>query len=187
MKYSLDILKKHIEAEQPVEYLFFWGHTQKQEGVVDKSCLSQWFPAPFTVGGATYSTAEHWMMVKKALLFGDNTAYEQILAADKPGAAKAIGRSVKNFDADIWQKESYTFVVEGSYHKFSQHAPLKEFLIRTGKKVIVEASPTDFIWGIGLSQDSKEAMNPFKWKGTNLLGFALMEARDRLLNEQQGY
>lgn len=181
MKYSLDLLKKHIEAEQPVEYLFFWGHTQKQEGVVDKSCLSQWFPAAFTVDGITYPTAEHWMMARKALLFGDQAAYEQVLATNKPGAAKAIGRKVKNFEAVVWQKEGYGFVAEGSYYKFSQNPPLKEFLLRTGKNVIVEASPMDRIWGIGLSQNSQDAMNPFKWRGTNLLGFALMEARDRLL------
>lgn len=181
MKYSLDLLKQRIEAGQPVEYLFFWGHTQKQDGVIDKSCLSQWYPAPFTVDGINYATAEHWMMAKKALLFGDQEAFKEILAAPKPAVAKSIGRKVKGFDADVWQKEGYGFVVEGSFHKFSQHASLKEFLLRTGKKIIVEASPSDFIWGIGLSQDSKDASNPWKWKGTNLLGFALMEARDRLL------
>ncbi|MBO9561416.1 MAG: NADAR family protein [Niastella sp.] len=181
MKYSLDILKQGIEAGQPVEYFLFWGHTQKQDGVVDKSCLSQWFPAPFTVDGVTYATAEHWMMAKKALLFGDQDAFQEILATPKPAVAKSICRKVKNFDAEAWKEVGYGFVTEGSFHKFSQHAFLKEFLIRTGKKVIVEASPFDAIWGIGLSQNSKEAMNPFKWRGTNLLGFALMEARDRLV------
>lgn len=182
MKYSIDWLKRNIEEKLSIEYLFFWGHTQKQEGIIDKSCLSQWYPAAFTVDGVTYPTAEHWMMAKKALLFGDEVAYQQILKTTKPGAAKAIGRTVKEFDDDIWKKQGYALVVKGSFHKFSQHTLLKQFLLQTGNKVIVEASPTDFIWGIGLSQETNEARNPLKWRGANLLGFALMEARDQLIS-----
>lgn len=180
MKYSLDWLKQKVEQEEPVDYFFFWGHTQKQDGVVDKSCLSQWFPAPFTVDGVTYATAEHWMMAKKALLFGDIPAYEKILQTLKPGTAKIIGRSVVDFDAVAWDQARYDIVVEGSFHKFSQHAFFRTFLLYTGSKVIVEASPRDNTWGIGMGQNHENVMNPFNWKGTNLLGFALMEARDRL-------
>ncbi|AXY76711.1 NADAR family protein [Paraflavitalea soli] len=181
MKYSLDILIKQVEAGEPVEYFFFWGHTQKQQGIIDKSCLSQWYPAAFTVDGITYPTAEHWMMAKKALLFGDDEAFQEVLSAPKPAVAKAIGRKVRNFDAGIWQEKGYLLVAEGSFHKFSQHADLQQFLLRTGKKVIVEASPFDKIWGIGMAQSAKGTENPLQWKGANLLGFALMEARDRLL------
>ncbi|WP_276479483.1 NADAR family protein [Paraflavitalea pollutisoli] len=172
MKYSLDILKQQIERGDQIEYLFFWGHTPKRTDVVDNSCLSQWFPAPFVVDGVTYSTAEHWMMAQKALLFGDDDAFHDILKADKPGTAKAIGRKVRNFDDELWHAKRYEVVVQGSYHKFSQHSAMRELLLRTGSRVIVEASPTDRIWGIGLSQNT--------WRGKNLLGFALMEARDQL-------
>jgi hypothetical protein len=183
MKYSLDILKKQVEAGQDIELFLFWGHKQKQEGVIDKSCLSQWYPAAFTVDGITYATAEHWMMAKKALLFGDEEAFQEIITTPKPAVAKAIGRKVRNFDAAAWQEKGYSFVAEGSYHKFSQNAALKQFLIQTGKKVIVEASPFDKIWGIGMAQSTEGAGNPLKWRGKNLLGFALMEARDRLLQQ----
>lgn len=180
MKYSLKWLQRQIEQNIPVEYFFFWGHTQKKENTIDKSCFSQWYPAVFTVEGKVYATAEHWMMAKKAELFNDNETMEKILAVEKPAVAKALGREVKNFNENVWADASYKIVVEGNRHKFSQHESLKSFLLHTDNKIIVEASPPDTIWGIGLSQDAKEAQNPFTWKGTNLLGFALMEVRDIL-------
>jgi ribA/ribD-fused uncharacterized protein len=183
MKYSKDWLKAQINSGIEPNFFFFWGHTPKQEGVTDKSCLSQWFPQPFEVDEVMYATAEHWMMAGKAKLFNDAEALSKILATPKPGTAKAIGREVRNFDDKVWKQHAYDIVVEGSYHKFSQNESLKNFLLRTGNKIIVEASPRDCIWGIGLSQSSEKAMSPSTWRGTNLLGFALMEARDRLLNQ----
>ncbi len=180
MKYSLDWLKAQIENEVHPDYLFFWGHTQKTAGIIDKSCLSQWWPSTFIVDGITYPTAEHWMMAKKALLFEDNKNFELILQTIKPSAVKQLGRAVTNFDPAIWEAKASELVVEGNTHKFSQSEILKEYLINTGEKIIVEASPVDFIWGIGLSIDNATTYNPFKWKGTNLLGFALMEVRDQL-------
>jgi ribA/ribD-fused uncharacterized protein len=180
MKYSINWLQQQTDQEVEVDYLFFWGHTPKQAGVIDKSCFSQWYPAAFNVDHIVYPTAEHWMMAKKALIFNDTEAFSKIIKAAKPAVAKAIGREVKNFDAAIWNDRAYDIVVEGNYHKFSQDESLMTFLMRTGKKILVEASPTDAIWGIGLSQDAEEALHPAKWKGTNWLGFALMEVRDRL-------
>lgn len=184
MKYSIDWLKKKIETGSAVDYLFFWGHTPKVPGVVDKSCFSQWFPSTFVVADVHYHTAEHWMMAQKARLFNDSIALSKILETPKPAAAKSLGRAVKNFDKATWDAQAYDFVVEGNVHKFSQIELLKTFLVNTGNRIIVEASPTDFIWGIGLSQDAKEAMNPLAWKGTNWLGFALMEVRDELLKKK---
>jgi len=183
MKYSIDWLKQQVEKEIAVDYFFFWGHTPKMPGAVDKSCLSQWFPASFVVNDMLYHTAEHWMMAKKAELFKDEDALSKILSTTKPGTAKALGREVRDFDKNAWDANAYKFVVEGNIHKFSQHETLKSFLLKTGNKIIVEASPRDFIWGIGLGQDRKEAMSPNTWRGTNLLGFALMEARDELLKQ----
>lgn len=180
MNYSLDLLKHQIENGTPVEYLFFWGHTPKREDVVDNSCLSQWFPAPFVVDGVSYSTAEHWMMAQKALLFDDNKDFQEILATAKPAVAKSLGRTVRNFEEETWNAHRYEIVVKGSYHKFSQNAAMRDLLLHTGKRVIVEASPTDRIWGIGLSKNNGASLNPFTWRGNNLLGFALMEARDQL-------
>ncbi|MGC4100832.1 NADAR family protein [Ferruginibacter sp.] len=180
MNYSINWLKTQIENGFQPEYLFFWGHKQKAQGIVDKSCFSQWWPAPFMVDGITYATAEHWMMAKKALLFDDQEQFQNVLSTNDPAEAKNFGRSVKNFDAEKWNAVSFDLVTAGNFHKFSQHKTLKDFLLVTANKIIVEASPVDFIWGIGLSQNDTAATDPFKWKGPNLLGFALMQVRDKL-------
>lgn len=180
MKYSIDWLRQKIATEQQIKFLFFWGHTQKQGGVIDKSCLSQWFIAPFTVDGIQYLSTEHWMMAEKAKLFKDADAYTSIINTPNPAVAKKIGRQVRGFNDEVWNANAYTIVTEGNYHKFSQNTQLKKFLSETGDKVIVEASPFDNIWGIGMAQSSAGAENPEQWRGKNLLGFALMEVRDRL-------
>jgi ribA/ribD-fused uncharacterized protein len=181
MKYSIDWLKEQLKNGVEVKYYFFWGHTPKIPGAVDKSCLSQWFPASFTVEGIVYPTAEHWMMAEKARLFKDEEALAQILIAEKPGAAKELGRTVRNFDKAIWNAKAFRIVVEGNIHKFSQNTALKNFLFTTGDTIIVEASPRDRIWGIGLGQERAAAEGLHAWRGKNWLGFALMEARDELL------
>lgn len=182
MNYSLNWLKDEINKGSSFVYLFFWGHTQKKDGIIDKSCFSQWYPSAFVVDDILYATAEHWMMANKAKLFNDIDSLNKILASEKPSDAKALGKKVKNFDADIWAETSYSIVVQGNQHKFSQNDALRNYLNETDKKIIVEASPVDGIWGIGLPLKNESAQDPFKWKGTNLLGFALMEARDFLKN-----
>lgn len=118
MKYSIQLLKEQIlEGIQP-EYYFFGGHTPNKDGVVDKSCLSQWFPSPFMVDEMNYATAEHWMMAQKALLFDDEDACYKILVTEKPAIAKTIGKTVKNFDEAKWKELSYGIAVEGNRHKF---------------------------------------------------------------------
>ncbi|WP_210212496.1 NADAR family protein [Mesorhizobium sp. M2A.F.Ca.ET.042.01.1.1] len=98
----------------------------------------------------------------------------------RPKQAKELGRKVKGFDGARWDREKNGIVVEGSFQKFSQNKNLGAFLLATGDKVLVEASPVDRIWGIGLAADDEKAANPLQWRGENLLGFALMQARDRL-------
>ena len=120
------------------------------------------------------------MMAEKARLFGDSEAENKILQAGSPAAAKAIGRNVRGFVEEIWDKERHEIVVRASYSKFDQNDALKQFLLGTKKRVLVEASPKDRIWGIGLSEQDPRAENPLQWRGHNLLGFALMEARARL-------
>ena len=120
------------------------------------------------------------MMAKKAELFNDLEMLEAIIAVKSPAEAKALGRNVKNFDATVWDEKRYEIVVEGNFHKFSQNEELKDFLLNTGSRTLVEASPVDKIWGIGLSADDVKAENPLRWNGLNLLGFALMEVRDQL-------
>ncbi len=162
------------------DYLFFWGHRPAAGGKVGASCMSQWYAASFEHEGVFYPTAEHFMMAGKARLFGDDGAVAQILAAPGPDKVKAIGRRVKNYDDAAWSRERYAIVVAGNVAKFGQNPALKGFLLGTGDKVLVEASPVDAIWGIGLAKDDPSAANPREWKGENLLGFALMEARESL-------
>ncbi|MFD7231250.1 NADAR family protein [Streptomyces sp. NPDC059881] len=177
---SAEALIERVENGERVRYLHFWGHRPRPDGAVGAGCLSQWWPSPFTVDGIEYATAEHWMMAGKARVFGDRDAERMAVEAANPAVAKKAGRLVRGFSAEIWERERFAIVVEGSVHKFSQHTDLRAFLLATGDRVLVEASPMDRIWGIGLAADDERAHDPARWRGLNLLGFALMEARQRL-------
>lgn len=179
---SQDALVRQVRAGATIKYLHFWGHRPRPDGRVGASCLSQWWPSPFVVDGVTYATAEHWMMAAKARLFEDEEAERRVLAAGHPSQAKNAGRLVRGFDEQTWRRERFGIVVEGSVHKFTAHEDLRAFLLNTGDRVLVEASPVDRVWGIGLAADDEAANNPERWRGPNLLGFALMQARDRLRN-----
>lgn len=174
-----DLIAQVAAGHQP-EYLFFWGHRPRPDGRIGKSCLSQWWEAPFTVEGATYATAEHWMMAAKARVCGDEAIIPRILAAKTPNDAKALGRKVQGYDDAKWAAARYDAVVEGNRHKFGQHPELGGWLRGTGDQVLVEASPVDAIWGIGLAEDHPDAPRPDRWPGLNLLGFALMDVRAEL-------
>ncbi|MBL8955591.1 MAG: NADAR family protein [Myxococcaceae bacterium] len=180
MPWTRETLAQHLDGGANVDWLFFWGHTPKDPAVVDKSCLSQWFPRGFTVDGVDYPSAEHFMMASKARVFGDAVTEQRIIAAKSPEDAKALGRQVSPFDAETWAREGFAHVVMGNVAKFTQHPDLKAFLLATGDKVLVEAAPRDLIWGIGLAADNPLAKQPRKWRGKNQLGFALMEARAQL-------
>ncbi|MFJ5216004.1 NADAR family protein [Streptomyces sp. NPDC088354] len=162
------------------KYLFFWGHRPQADGSVGAGCLSQWWPSEFSVDGVVYPTAEHWMMAGKARLFGDEETLASILAAPHPHAAKRLGRQVRGFDGRVWERRRSELVVEGNVAKFGQDPALRGYLLGTGRRVLVEASPVDRIWGIGLAADDERAADPAQWRGPNLLGFALMETRARL-------
>ena len=164
-----------------LKYLFFWGHQPNADGSIGKSCFSQWYEASFELDRVRYQTAEHYMMAEKARLFGDRDIMAQILAANHPGEAKKLGRLVKGFRQDIWVEHRFDIVLRGNIGKFGQNPELKKFLIDTGDRILVEASPRDRIWGIGLGQNNPNAENPYKWRGENLLGFALMAARNALV------
>ncbi|MEU6219037.1 NADAR family protein [Streptomyces sp. NPDC047022] len=175
-----EALIREVQTGARVKYLHFWGHRPRRDGRVGSSCLSQWWQSPFTVDGVEYATAEHWMMASKARLFDDAEAERKALQAPNPALAKKAGRLVRGFDDAVWQRERFAIVVEGSVHKFAAHTDLREFLLGTGDRVLVEASPVDRIWGIGMAETDEGADDPLRWRGPNLLGFALMEARERL-------
>lgn len=180
MKYTVAWLLEQYQKDSKIKYVFFWGHQPTKDGSISESCFSQWWPSSFTVDGIAYKTAEHWMMAQKARLFEDQHHLNLILTCSSPAEAKKLGRQIANFDTTLWDQHKYAFVVEGNYHKFSQNANLRAFLLHTGERVLVEASPVDSIWGIGMAKNDEAIYDPTKWKGENLLGFALMEVRDQL-------
>lgn len=177
-KYSLQKLQLS-EPEKPAEYCFFWGHQPAEDGRISKSCLSQWWKSDFISYGVQYCCMEQYMMAQKAELFGDKEIQKQILDCADPAGIKKLGRRVRKFDASVWDQVKYSIVLNGNWKKFSQNPQLRSFLLSTGDQVLVEASPYDTIWGIGLSAD-QAAAGPQYWRGENLLGFALMEVRDEL-------
>ena len=172
-------LAEYVNHGNKVKYVFFWGH-QKPKSGVSKNCFSQWYDSPFESEGNHFMTAEHYMMYRKATMFSDDSATQRLLSAGNPGEAKAIGREVIGFDQQKWVAHRFDIVVSANLAKFSGNPDLKDFLLSTGNRVLVEASPADKIWGIGLAEDNPACENPNQWKGTNLLGFALMEVRDQL-------
>jgi ribA/ribD-fused uncharacterized protein len=170
-----------VRQGQRVKFLFFWGHRPERGGGIGRGCLSQWWPAPFDLDGRTFATAEHYMMWRKAMLFDDLGSAEKILRAPHPHRAKELGRGVLGFDQRRWDEHRFEIVVAGCVAKFGQHADLRKFLIGTGERVLVEASPIDSVWGIGLAADDPRAEDPEQWRGLNLLGFALTDARRGLV------
>ena len=162
------------------KFVFFWKERATPAAGLGPGCLSQFWPAPLVVDGVTYATAEHWMMVEKARLFDDQEAANRALAARTAQAAKAAGRTVRGFAEGRWAAARYEIVVAGNMTKFSQHDDLRGYLLSTGSRVLAEASPLDRVWGIGLAEDDDRARSPSRWRGMNLLGFALMEVRDQL-------
>jgi ribA/ribD-fused uncharacterized protein len=154
------------------EFTFFWDGP-----------FSQWYPSFFKVDGIEYCCCEQYMMAKKALFFGDNDTHKKIMGTTSPKEQKKLGREVKNFNEGQWNKVAKDIVEEGNYAKFSQNKSLKDILLATKGTSLVEASPYDTIWGIGLREGDPLTLNRETWRGTNWLGEVLDKVRDRLINE----
>ncbi|MDH0682192.1 NADAR family protein [Achromobacter animicus] len=175
----IEDLRRRYNAGAKLKFVNFWGHQPAKHGIT-ASCFSQWYGAPFEIEGQRYPTAEHYMMAEKARLFGDEATRALVFKAPNPGAAKALGRQVMGFNDETWLANRYAIVVRANEAKFGQNPELREFLLQTGNRVLVEASPVDRIWGVGMAQDDEHIANPNLWRGLNLLGFALMQVRDTL-------
>ena len=183
MEYDNDWVKEKFRNGEKLEFVFFWGHQSRNKYQIGKTCLSQWYEREFEYQQIKYLTAEHWMMAEKAKLFGDNESLNKIVHCKTPKEAKAIGRKVKGFNDSTWVPKRERIVKNGNYLKFKQHSDLWEYLDGTGNKILVEASPYDRIWGIGMKYGDNGIENPNNWKGINLLGYSLMTVRDKLRNE----
>ncbi len=173
-------LRRASESGERLAYRFFWGHRARKDGALSDSCFSQWWPCRFVVDGQPYSSAEQYMMAAKARLFDDGEALARILAVDDPGRIKALGRQVRSFDEAKWAAARFDIVTVGNVEKFGQDERLRRHLSATGDEILVEASPLDRVWGIGLAADHEDATRPERWPGLNLLGFALMRGRAML-------
>lgn len=145
--------------------------------------LSNWHLSDFVCDGVKFSSMEQYMMYKKAEVFDDKETAEKILGTDNPMKIKSLGRSVKNYNETVWNGVRQIVVYEGLYAKFSQDENLKAQLTATGEDILAECSGIDLIWGNGLSMTDENRFDMSKWKGQNLLGFALMEVRNRLNKE----
>lgn len=185
-KYSLSKLKTDFNKGKKIDFLFFYGHTNDKNEIT-KSSLSQWYIKDFKENNLTFNCMEKYMMYNKALLFDDKKIAEEILNNNQPKTIKELGRKVSNFKDETWDKVKYTIILKGNYHKFSQNNDLRNFLLNTKNKVLVEASPYDKVWGIKMKYNNENIENPFFWQGENLLGFALMEVRDEIKRVYKNY
>lgn len=156
------------------EFTFFWKN---------QSPFSQWHRAHFTIDGVSYSSAEQYMMHQKALLMNDTETANAIMSTDNSKEQKALGRQVKPFDAKLWREVSKEVVYNGNEAKFIQNDNLMKALLATVGTEIVEASPYDNIWGIGLGPDHPDRFDRSKWRGTNWLGQVLTKLRVDLVGK----
>jgi hypothetical protein len=164
-----------ILSEDKEIFEFFW-----ESG----SIFSQWHPAEFRTENLVFPTAEHFMMYGKAMLFNDYEVAQKILVASHPRDVKALGKKVENFSDRKWNPARLDIVYQANYYKFTQNLKLKDKLLATKGKTLVEASPYDRIWGIGLTKDHEDAQSRETWKGENLLGKILTELRYNLANKR---
>ena len=145
--------------------------------------FSQWHHAHFRdpITGDTYYTAEHYMMYQKAVLFDDMDTAEEILQVRHPREAKELGRKVKGFRSDLWDENKNQIVYNANFLKFTQNTKLMAELMKYPGLTFVEAAENDKIWGVGMKEDNPDILDPNKWLGENLLGYALTDLRDDIV------
>ena len=160
-----------ITVRESETHFFFYRHE-----------FGQWTKRVITDRhGLTYNCCEQYMMFQKAMLFRDEVTAEKIMTEPNPRLQQRYGREVRDFSIPVWEQHRFQIVLEGNLYKFNQHQDLQALLLATGDKVLVEGSPVDRIWGVGLGCDDDEILDPSNWKGQNLLGKVLMSVRFSLL------
>lgn len=183
LPYSREALLEAHRAGRTFTFRAFYGHEPGAPGELTESCLSQWWRSRFSVDGVSYSTAEQFMMAGKARLFGDGEALGRILSEPTPAKVMRLGRGVRGFDEAAWRAHRFELVSFGSHEKFRQDEALQAFLLSTKSSILVEASPTNRVWGIGVDASSPALKLPLEWLGEHLVGFALTRARAVLRGE----
>lgn len=142
--------------------------------------LSNWYLSDFRIDSIKFSSTEQYMMYKKAIVFNDNKIAKEILETTDVSKIKALGRQVSNYNDKYWNGVRQIIIYKGLLEKFSQNKDLKKRLLNTGNDILAECAVQDKIWGIGLSMKDVNRWDMEKWRGENLLGFALMMVREEL-------
>lgn len=171
---TVEELRERYNQGEHFDFNFFF---------TSRDCLSNWYEASFVVDGVYYWCTEQYMMAKKAELFGDTLIQQKIMESTRQDRIKKLGRMTSWFDEDLWNAHKIGIVFDGNYAKFTMNPDLKQYMINQKGKVLVEASPYDKIWGVGLDKTDPAIRNPNNWRGQNCLGFTLMAVRDKILME----
>lgn len=168
-----DLVLDAARCERASGVVLFWKDTQ------DNGYLSNWGKSPILIDGVNYNCVEQWLMASKSRACGDQSILEQIMSTPNPRKQKGLGRLLdKKLVGRHWNaQQKWDAQLKGVMAKFQQHAALAVKLLRTGQKRIAEASPSDCIYGIGLSPSNPLAQDPANWSGMNLLGKALEHVR----------
>lgn len=161
----------------------FLNAKPSDSGRIGPECLSQWYRCYFRSDHHRFSSAEQYMMWGKATTFDDARSAQVILGATNPSKIKKLGRGVTGFDAQEWARVSHGIVYRANLAKFGQNEELRDYLLSTKDRILVEASPVDKIWGAGISAEDERIGKPSQWPGTNKLGFILMAVRAKLAAE----
>lgn len=157
------------------DYIFFWG-----------GILSNFYITPIIIDGILYNSSEQYFMKIKQETFDPLNVQlgKDIMKENNPKNIKNFGRNVNNYQEDIWDQMRYNVMYKGVYEKFYQNKNLRDILLETENKILVESSPYDKVWGIGLNENEAKLIHPSKWEGKNLLGKVLMEVRKKLKNKK---
>ena len=161
------------------KYVYFW-----------RGFIGNWFKSPIIEVIDEYPyhflNVEQYFMYMKARTFGDEEQCKNILGCKTPKEAKNYGRLVKNYNDKVWDEKRYEIMKRGIYLKFTQNKKLKEMLLSKeyDEREFVEASPYDRIWGVGLSEDNPLIDDKLNWKGRNLMGKAVTEVREQILQDE---
>jgi ribA/ribD-fused uncharacterized protein len=157
-----------------MNYTFFWHGP-----------FSQWYASNFIVNGVLYTHAEQFMMAEKARIFQDYISLDKIMKSKNPKEQKTLGRNIENFNQEVWNSICKSCVYNGNLSKFSQNDDLKSKLKATIGTLMVEASPYDKIWGIGLGLEDPKRFDETLWLGSNYLGQVLTAVRKTIFNHEE--
>lgn len=172
-----DICKRYDSGES-LRFVFFGECHSEFTDSVGKECFSRWYSLAFEIEGKSFFCIEQYMMAEKACFFDDEECERRIMNNNDIEDITLLGQQIKIFDGFLWDNYKKDVIRQGNVAKFADNKELFEFLISTDDAILVEATPYDVVWGIGMREGDQGIDNPHNWKGENILGFTLMKIRD---------